>query len=71
MWLRSIVNYVNTASRTCLVTEDAVNDGYVCADGRKNQAQSTEILTSRIVRIAGELRLGDVDVSRVPTVDNE
>jgi len=67
----STCHYVKTMSCTCLIIEDAVNDGYVCANGRKNQAQSTEILTSRIVRIAGELRLGDVDVSRVPTVDNE
>jgi len=56
---------------TCLVAEDAVNNGYVGADGRKFQMQSSKKLTFWIVGISGELRIADVDVCGVTTVDDE
>jgi len=56
---------------TCLVAEDAINNGYIGADGRERQAQSSKKLTFRIVGISGELRVDDVDMCRVPTVDDE
>jgi len=54
-----------------LVTEDAIDDGDVGADGGERQVQSSEELTLWVVWIAGELGVGDVDASGVPAVDGK